>query len=329
MAATRVSEAAVRAEVLRHVGETLEARGLTPADVPDDFDLVDGGLVDSFGFLELVGAVEATFGVEVDFAGVDPDQMTQLGPFAAYVAAQAPAAGSDDVDAAATTEPPAPTTSEPVRGDEAPSRPTRMPMRASGPVRRATGTAAAGAYGGWIRLRDKLFSVLASGSFASFGDHTVIQLPVRLKGQRRIAVGRDAFIGANSWLQVLDEAPEGTVIEIGDGASFAGHNVISAAHSVRIGSDVSFARGVYVADHTHEYTSEPAAESERGLTDIAAVEIGDGAWLGENVMVLPGVRIGARAVVAANAVVTRDVPDHSVVAGAPARVVRRFTPGQG
>jgi acetyltransferase-like isoleucine patch superfamily enzyme len=60
---------------------------------------------------------------------------------------------------------------------------------------------------------------------------------------------------------------------------------------------------------------------------VAPVEIGDGAFLGEGCVILKGVRVGKRAVVAANAVVTRDVPDYAVVAGVPAHVVRSIAPG--
>ena len=52
--------------------------------------------------------------------------------------------------------------------------------------------------------------------------------------------------------------------------------------------------------------------------------IGDNVWLGEKVAVLPGVRIGHGVVVGAGAVVTRDVPDHCIVAGVPARVIKRY-----
>ena len=55
-----------------------------------------------------------------------------------------------------------------------------------------------------VRARDKAFSLLARSSFASFGRRSVVQLPVRLAGEGRIAIGDDVFVGAGSWLQVLD-----------------------------------------------------------------------------------------------------------------------------
>jgi acetyltransferase-like isoleucine patch superfamily enzyme len=59
------------------------------------------------------------------------------------------------------------------------------------------------------------------------------------------------------------------------------------------------------------------------------VEIGAGSWIGHGTIVLPGTRIGRQVVVGAGSVVRGEVPDHAVVAGVPARVVRRFEPAVG
>lgn len=117
-------------------------------------------------------------------------------------------------------------------------------------------------------------------------------------------------------------------LEIGEGTSVAGTCVFSAEQSVRIGSHVLFARNVYVADHMHafENTGEPVLG--QGVTRVAPVEIGDGAWIGQNVVIGPGVRIGQGAVVGSNSVVLTDVPDYSVVVGAPAKLVRTFAPAE-
>ena len=113
---------------------------------------------------------------------------------------------------------------------------------------------------------------------------------------------------------------------IGDGTSIAGYCVLSSARSIRIGRKVLFARNVYVADHGHSFEALGTAVLDQGLRDVRAVEIGDGAWLGQNVFVGPGVTIGRGAVVGANSVVLADVPDHSIAVGAPARVVRTVAP---
>jgi lipopolysaccharide O-acetyltransferase len=173
------------------------------------------------------------------------------------------------------------------------------------------------------RVSGKAFSLLVGGAFASFGARSVLQPPVRLVGERSIAVGADVWVGGGSWLQSLSDGA-GISLEIGDGTSIAGNCVLSAAHSVRVGKKVLFARGVYVSDHIHRYDDTTRAVLDQGITRVQPVEICDGAWLGENVVVCPGVRIGRGAVIGANSVVTEDVPDHSVAVGAPARVVRSF-----
>lgn len=166
--------------------------------------------------------------------------------------------------------------------------------------------------------------MLSAGAFASFGRRSVIQPPVRVSGERRIAIGSGVFVGAGSWLQVLDETGEGVAIEIGDGTEIAGGCVLSAAQSIRLGTRVLVARNVYVADHQHAFEDHSRAVLDQGVTRVEPVAIGDGAWLGENVVVGPGVRIGRGAVIGANAVVLESVPDYSVAVGAPARVVRLF-----
>jgi lipopolysaccharide O-acetyltransferase len=190
--------------------------------------------------------------------------------------------------------------------------------------RRLVGRTFVGAYRGAVRAWSKVFSVLAGGAFASFGRNSVLQPPLRLDGERRIAVGSGVFVGAGSWLQVLDGYGEDVALELGDGTSIAGGCVLSAAMHVRLGRQVLLARNVYVADHGHAFENPELPVLAQGITRVEPVEIGDGAWLGENVVVGPGVHIGRGAVVGANAVVLDDVPDHAVAVGAPARVVRAF-----
>jgi acetyltransferase-like isoleucine patch superfamily enzyme len=101
---------------------------------------------------------------------------------------------------------------------------------------------------------------------------------------------------------------------------------ISAAQEVSLGKHVVLARNVYISDHGHAFEDVNRPISVQGIRDIRPVQIGDETWLGQNVCVLPGVRIGKHCVVGAGAVVTRDVPDFSVAVGCPAVVIRRFNP---
>jgi acetyltransferase-like isoleucine patch superfamily enzyme len=171
----------------------------------------------------------------------------------------------------------------------------------------------------------KLFSLLARGSFEAFGSQSVIVPPARISGQRRIAIGSGVFIGSGSWLQVLAGSGDDVAINVGDGTSIVGDCVLSASRSVHVGRHVLMARNVYIADHGHAYADRRVPILEQGIADVTPVTIGDGAWLGQNVVVGPGVTIGRGAVIGANSVVKDDVPDYSVAVGAPARVVRDFS----
>lgn len=217
-------------------------------------------------------------------------------------------------------------TTESAGADGAPlTAPSEPASRPRGRVARLAGGAGVATYRAGVRLRDKLFSLAVAGGFHSFGRRSVVQPPVRLKNTDRIAVGEGVFVGGGSWLQVLDGAPgDGAAIAVGDGTSIVGRCVLSAAASVRLGANVLLARNVYVSDHSHRFDDTARPVLAQGVDKVAPVEIGDGAWLAENVVVLPGVRIGRGAVIGANSVVAEDVPDHCVAVGQPARVVRRF-----
>jgi carbonic anhydrase/acetyltransferase-like protein (isoleucine patch superfamily) len=173
------------------------------------------------------------------------------------------------------------------------------------------------------RIKSKLFSLMVSGAFARFGKRTVLAGPIRLSGEERISLGDGVFVGAGSWLQTLPDGSNDTVaITIGDGTSIAGNCVVSAVRSVVLEEKVLVARNVYISDHIHKYDQLDTPVLDQGLGNIAPVLIERGAWLGQNVVVCPGVTIGRGAVVGANSVVNQDIPDYSVAVGAPARVVK-------
>jgi lipopolysaccharide O-acetyltransferase len=181
-----------------------------------------------------------------------------------------------------------------------------------------------------VRARAKTFSVLAGRAFAAFGPQSVIQPPLRINGEQRVAIGSGVFMGPGCWLHVLDETSSDEVaIQVGDGTSIVGDCVLSAIRSVRLGRNVLIARNVYVADHMHAFDDLDRPVLGQGVNRVGPVSIGDGAWLGQNVVVGPGVSIGRGSVVGANSVVLDDVPDFTVAVGAPARVVRRLEESAG
>ena len=156
-----------------------------------------------------------------------------------------------------------------------------------------------------------------------------MELPVRIVGEKRIAIGDGVFLGAGCCLQALPDSDDQSVaLFIGSGTSVAGRCVISAVRSVRLEENVLLARNVYISDHSHRFDQTDLPILSQGIAKIRPVLIKKGAWLGQNVVVCPGVTIGAGSVIGANSVVNQDVPDFSLAAGAPARIIRQIQPSR-
>lgn len=174
------------------------------------------------------------------------------------------------------------------------------------------------------RVRDAAYSLIAGPGFARFGKGSRILLPFRVLNGSRIAIGRNVLIGAGSWLIVpADVAGSEPVLVIGDRVRM-NQTSISAVSSVIIEEAAAFARGVYISDHSHGMDDPDLPIRDQPIARIAPVRIGRGAWLGQNVVVLPGVTIGAGSVIGANSVVRHDIPPRSVAVGSPARVIRQL-----
>lgn len=111
-------------------------------------------------------------------------------------------------------------------------------------------------------------------------------------------------------------------ITLGDRVFINSGAIIDAREHVRVGDDVAVSYDAYIADNdSHGIEGRPPR--------VAPVTIGSGTWIGLRAVILPGVTIGRRCVVAAHSVVRSDVPDDTLVAGAPAQVVRQlvYPPG--
>lgn len=176
-------------------------------------------------------------------------------------------------------------------------------------------------------------STLAS-SFAAFGEGTWMAWPPGdLVGPEHIQLGRRVFIGAQVLLAASMPgervAPERSpVITIGDRTTIGRGSMLNGRIGIHLDHDVTIAPNVYITDHNHTY-GDVETPIGRQVLEEAPVHIGPGCWLATNVVVLPGTRLGRHVTVAAGAVVGGDIPDHSVVAGVPGRVIKRWTPETG
>jgi acetyltransferase-like isoleucine patch superfamily enzyme len=143
-----------------------------------------------------------------------------------------------------------------------------------------------------------------------------------VENRGRIVIGSRVRINSH-WAPVqLVTGPDG-VIEIADGVYVNYGTLIAAQRRVRIGADVMVGNFSIIGDTAVPGIGEPTAGPRLEARDI---EIGDGAWLAARVIVLPGARIGAGAVIAAGSVVAGDIPARTVAGGIPARPLRAATP---
>ncbi|MFF8289172.1 acyltransferase [Streptomyces sp. NPDC016309] len=172
------------------------------------------------------------------------------------------------------------------------------------------------------RLR---FRRLGPGTRLAFPQGTVF-------GEEWIELGDHCIIAEQVTLTAgmlpgLDLGPD-PVLTLGDGVVLGRGSHVVADAAVTIGSDTFCGPYVYITSTNHSY-DDPDEPIGRQWPRSAPVEIGPGCWLGTGAVILPGARIGRNVVVAAGAVVRGEVPDHAVVAGAPARVVRRWDAERG
>jgi acetyltransferase-like isoleucine patch superfamily enzyme len=155
---------------------------------------------------------------------------------------------------------------------------------------------------------------------------------IRLPRGARISIGKSSILHCN----VTFDSDAGQVT-IGD-RCYIGRSHLACHSKIDIGSDVIISWGVTIVDHNShslhwEQRKDDVSNWARGFKQWegvhrAPVKIQDKVWIGFNAIVLKGVTIGEGAVVGAGAVVTRNVPAYTVVAGNPARPIRELTPSE-
>ena len=150
---------------------------------------------------------------------------------------------------------------------------------------------------------------------------------VRFHGKKSIKIGDNVSIDARAEFFPSDggaqESSDFKII-VGDNVHIGAYNRFASVNKVEIEEDVLFAAFVHVTDHSHEFRDIELPIRNQGVFTKGDVKICKGAWLGLRCSILSGVTIGQNAVVAAGAIVTKDVPPYSVVAGCPARVIQEY-----
>ena len=169
-----------------------------------------------------------------------------------------------------------------------------------------------------VQTRPRWYVRLLAPLYQHRGHHSVIHHSVRMDTPpyRKFSLGDYSVI--ESFACVNNAV--GDVI-IGDHTRVGLHNTIIGP--VTIGSHVNLAQGITVTALNHNFSETDKRIDEQGVS-TTPVTIDDDVWIGANAVILPGVSIGTHSVVAAGAVVTKDVPPHSLVVGVPAKVIKQL-----
>ncbi len=162
----------------------------------------------------------------------------------------------------------------------------------------------------------------------SLGPMTSIDTPLLFSGLRYMEFGARVIVFRDCRIEMIDRYAGHRFTPrfvVGDETQIHQNAHITCAGSIVIGKNVVITSNVTITDINHLYLDieEPINRQE---IEVRPVEIGDQSYVYNNSVIVPGVRIGRHCVVAANSVVSSSVPDYCVVAGSPARVVKRYDP---
>lgn len=173
------------------------------------------------------------------------------------------------------------------------------------------------------RLKTRLFYRYF---FGSVGQGSAIFKPLLVSNPRRIFVGQKVLIRDGARLEVVQVPGGDARLLIGDNVNIEQNVHVVCGSNISIGNNVTITGQVAIVDIVHPYEDIENDIKIGARIDCIGnyVAIGDGAFIGFGAVILPNVKIGAHAVVGSLSVVTRDVPDYSVVAGNPAKVIKKF-----
>ncbi len=159
--------------------------------------------------------------------------------------------------------------------------------------------------------------------YGQYGRNTFILKPISIGNPSHIYLGNNVIIKEFCWISACGYNGKNPNLTIKDGTVIGHSNHIFATNKIVIEEDVITADRVYIGDSNHNYQNIEIPIMHQGVKNNNIIKIGAGSWIGENACIV-GASIGKHCVIGANCVVTKDVPDYSVVVGIPQRVIKRY-----
>ena len=176
------------------------------------------------------------------------------------------------------------------------------------------------------KVINKIFTFIYSFSFKKLGYKSVLSVPFLVEGAKYISIDNKVYVRSNAWMSALSQEnykSNDVKLSIGE-STYIGRNAhIVALKNIRIGKDVLIGDNVYIADNYHVFDRIDLPYKDQGIGFKSQVVVGDGTWVGENVCIISS-KIGKQCIVGANSLVIDDVPDYTMVAGSPARIIKKF-----
>lgn len=152
--------------------------------------------------------------------------------------------------------------------------------------------------------------------------------PLEVINSKYVTVGKNVRIKKGVRLNCYDRFAGISLhpnLNIGDGVIINYNCCIFCTDKISIGKDTIFAEGVFISSENHGMNPDSDVPYHAQPLVSAPVHIGEGSWVGERAIILPGANIGKKCIVAAGAVVVRgDYPDYCILAGVPAKIIKRY-----
>ena len=177
----------------------------------------------------------------------------------------------------------------------------------------------------WYLLRRAFVTARLKGTVKKFGKGSLLAPGVKLYTPKYISVGKGASIMSHCIIETCPINEDKPHLIIGDNVSLGEYSHITCANKVTIGNGVLTGRFVLITDNSHGNNTKEVADIAplaREIHSNGPVCIGENVWIGDKATILPNVTIGKGCIIAANAVVTKDIPEYSVAAGVPAKVIK-------
>ena len=160
----------------------------------------------------------------------------------------------------------------------------------------------------------------------------LIRFPFDIRGKKYIEYGRNFTTGTGCRIEAYKFFSDSPELIIGNNVQINDYVHLACGQSLVIEDDVLIASKVYISDINHgnysgENQSFPEEKAKNRKIFSKTVKICENVWIGENAIILPGIEIGKNSIIGAGAVVTKNVPENCIVAGNPAKIIKKYNFG--